>query len=46
MIDTVSDEAVTHFSQTVVQGYHVFKGTLKEGPQAQVSTDDSQDTDD
>ena len=31
MNDTVSDGAVTHFSQTVVQGHHVRKETLK-GP--------------
>ena len=29
MNDTVSDGAVTHFSQTVVQGDHVCKETLK-----------------
>ena len=33
MNNTVSDGAVTHFSQTVVQGYHVCEETLK-GPQA------------
>ena len=32
MNDTVSDGAVTHFSQTVVQDYHVCKETIKEGP--------------
>ena len=37
MNDTVSDGADTHFSQTVVQSYHVCKETLEKkekGPQA------------
>ena len=35
-----------HFSQTVVQGYHVFVQETLEGAQAFLSTDDSQGTDD
>ena len=44
MYDTMSDGAVTHFSQTAVQGYHVCAETLK-GPSS-LNVNESQGTDD